>query len=140
MNTDWVHSTCLVSLPANLLKRNARKTTPQNVGLDTIVSKNQNSTNRCFEQLLKDSWTNRKRKHLRWLSSSTSRTCWYARRVVDCIYDRKPAAVNRLMLASSGEERGGHKRTGGAEGEGITLTERRNGHKVISKGNQQQQE
>lgn len=35
-------------------------------------------------------WTNwkfpgaKKRNHLRWLLSSTSRTCWYALRVVDC--------------------------------------------------------
>lgn len=28
------------------------------------------------------------------------------------------------MFASSGEQRGGHNRTGGAEGEGVTLAER----------------
>ena len=37
--------------------------------------------------------------------------------------------MNRLMFASSGEQRGGHKRTGGAEGEGVTLAERRMGRK-----------
>lgn len=37
--------------------------------------------------------------------------------------------MNRLTPASSGEERGGHKRTGGAEGEGVILTEGRNSWK-----------
>lgn len=37
----------------------------------------------------------------------------------------KPVVVNMLPFASSGEQRGGQTRTGCAEGDGVTLAERR---------------